>query len=86
MTVSNLGGRRCGKSLVPLAAFARVHGWDMTWTRGGHLRFSKPGRQTVYASGTPGDWRSSRNAMAMLSRADRHFAEECVAAEEVPVG
>jgi hypothetical protein len=35
----------------------------------GHLRLSKPGARTVFAPGTPSDWRSWRNAQRDMRQA-----------------
>lgn len=64
-------GRRCGKSLLFLLVYAANNGWTARRTRGGHVRFQKPGCVPVFTSSTPSDWRSYRNALAMLVRADR---------------
>lgn len=64
-------GRRCGKSLLHLLVYAANNGWQARRTRGGHVRFQKPGRSPVFTSSTPSDWRAYRNALAMLTRADR---------------
>ena len=36
-----------------------------------YLRFTKPDRPIIHTSSTPSDWRASRNALAMLAKADR---------------
>lgn len=64
-------GRRCGKSLLYLLVYAANNGWTARRTRGGHVRFQKPGRPLIHTSSTPSDWRAYRNALAMLVRADR---------------
>ncbi|SDI35769.1 hypothetical protein SAMN05216588_11586 [Pseudomonas flavescens] len=64
-------GRRCGKSLLHLLVYAANNGWTARRTRGGHVRFQKPGCTPVFTSSTPSDWRAYRNALAMLVRADR---------------
>ncbi|WP_051424516.1 type II toxin-antitoxin system HicA family toxin [Pseudomonas sp. URMO17WK12:I4] len=64
-------GRRCGKSLLHLLIYAANNGWTARRTRGGHVRFQKPGRPLIHTSSTPSDWRAYRNALAMLVRADR---------------
>jgi len=69
-------GRRCGKRLWTLFGYAQVNGWDVARTKGGHLRFTKPGRPIVHTSSTPSDWRAVRNALAMLARADGHQVVE----------
>lgn len=70
------GGRRVGKSLLPLLSYAIHNGWKASRTNGGHLRFSKPGRPIIHTCSTPSDWRSVRNALAMLARADRASVQE----------
>lgn len=66
-------GRRCGRSkgLFPLFQYAQANGWTVGYTNGGHLRFTKPNRPIIHSSSTPSDWRASRNALAMLAKADR---------------
>ena len=70
------GGRRQGKSLWALFAYAAAHGWTPKRTNGGHLRFTKPGRPIIHTSSTPSDHRAVRNALAMLARADRYVVQE----------
>lgn len=67
------GGRRCGRSknLLPLLKYAQGNGWKVVQTNGGHLRFTKPERPIIHTCSTPSDWRAVRNALAMLTRADR---------------
>ncbi|MBF6616150.1 MAG: type II toxin-antitoxin system HicA family toxin [Candidimonas sp.] len=69
-----LHSRRSGKSMQPLFVYAAYNGWKTTRTNGGHLRFTKPGHPIIHTSSTPSDWRSVRNALAMLVRADRSGA------------
>lgn len=64
-------GRRCGKSLLHLQVYAANNGWTARRTRGGHIRFQKPGSPPIFTSCTPSDWRAYRNALAFLIRADR---------------
>lgn len=71
MRVDITSGRRCGKSLLHLLAYASSNGWTARRTRGGHVRFQKRGCAPVFTSSTPSDWRAYRNALAMLVRADR---------------
>lgn len=52
--------------------YATDHDWTVQRTRGGHLKFSKPGRSPVFTSYTPSDGkRAALNAMAQLRRAER---------------
>lgn len=46
-------------------------GFTVTRTAGDHLRFSKPGCEPVFASGTPGDRRAVQNAVSALRRSAR---------------
>lgn len=62
--------RRIGKRLTVLVWYAHNHGWTISFTRGGHLRLTKPGRPVIHSSQTPSDWRAVHNAVAMLRRAD----------------
>lgn len=39
-------------------------------------RLTKPGRPIVHTSSTPSDWRSVRNAVSMLARADGYHVME----------
>ncbi|OLU22503.1 hypothetical protein BVH03_25120 [Pseudomonas sp. PA15(2017)] len=71
MSLYVLTGHRCGKSLLALLVYAHNNGWQACRTRGGHVRFQKPGRPPVFTSSTPSDWRAYRNALAMLVRADK---------------
>lgn len=47
--------------------------WEQ-YTRGSHLKFTRPGVQAVFFSGTPGDHRAYQNGVAKLRRADRGAA------------
>lgn len=51
--------------------FALSLGFKPTWTRNGHLKFSKPERKTVFFSGTPGDHRAYKNGISKLRNAER---------------
>ncbi|SFY07881.1 hypothetical protein [Azotobacter vinelandii] len=63
--------RRLKKSLRALAELASTEGWMLQRTRGGHLRFSKPGCAPIFMSSTPSDHRAFLNARAQL-RQSRH--------------
>ena len=45
-------------------------GFEPQLTRGGHLKFSKPGRKPVFASRTPSDHRAAKNAISDLRKSD----------------
>lgn len=49
-------------------------GFATEFTRGSHLKFTRPGVQAVFFSGTPGDHRAYQNGVAKLRRADRGAA------------
>lgn len=57
------------KRLRPLIEYALSEGWEVTRTRGGHLKFVKPGMPPIYTSSTTSDQRSVLNARARISRA-----------------
>jgi predicted RNA binding protein YcfA (HicA-like mRNA interferase family) len=57
-----------------MEALARVYrraGWDITLTRGGHLRWRSPKGGLVISPSTPSDHRSLRNLRSDLRRAER---------------
>ena len=56
-------------SIRRLAEFAIGEGWTLTRSSSGHLKFSKAGCTPIFTSGTPSDYRTERNARAMLRRA-----------------
>jgi hypothetical protein len=74
--------RRCGKGVWELLIYAADHGWQISLTRGGHLRLTKPGRGPVFTSSTPSDHRAYLNALAMLRRADRSAPLQLTADDE----
>ena len=63
--------RGCGEDLKRLVSFAQSAGWAVQQTRKLHLKFTKPGRQPVFTSGTPSDRRAWLNAKSQLSQADK---------------
>ena len=82
------GGRRTGKTLAMLFAYAANNDWQAKRTNGGHLRFTKPARPIIHTSSTPSDHRAVRNALAMLVRADRAASRAMIEAAvlETPAG
>ncbi|TFW43111.1 type II toxin-antitoxin system HicA family toxin [Pseudomonas fluorescens] len=69
MTASQLRGG--GENLRQLVVFAEANGWMVSRTRGGHIRFTKPGLGSIYTSSTASDYRAGLNAKARLRRAER---------------
>lgn len=69
MTTNLLRGTR--EDLRQLVDFAKANGWTVSRTRGGHIRFTKPGLGSIYTSSTPSDYRAGLNAKAQLRRAQR---------------
>lgn len=48
---------------------AAAMGWSVERTRNNHLKFQMPGKRSVFTSGTPSDWRATKNALGKLRRA-----------------
>ncbi|MFC4253045.1 type II toxin-antitoxin system HicA family toxin [Sinimarinibacterium flocculans] len=59
------------KRLLPLIEFALCDGCKVSRTRGGHLKFAKPGLPPIFTSSTASDHHASLNAKAQLRRAGR---------------
>lgn len=78
MTFTFMRGSR--ESLRQLVEFAEANGWTVSRTRGGHIRFTKPGLGSIFTSSTASDYRTGLNAKARLRRAERalpqHTLEE----------
>lgn len=55
---------------------ARRLGFEVSRTKGGHLRFDKVGVGVVFFSGTPGDRRAILNGIAKLRRVVRQQAQQ----------
>lgn len=53
------------------AAFreARREGWDVVFTKSGHLCWRRPGGGVVFTPSSPSDYRGEKNAIAKLRRA-----------------
>jgi hypothetical protein len=73
MTANLLRGTR--ENLRQLVDFAKANGWTVSRTRGGHIRFTKPGLGSIYTSSTPSDYRAELNAKAQLRRAERAMSQ-----------
>ncbi|RMT95119.1 hypothetical protein ALP39_200459 [Pseudomonas marginalis pv. marginalis] len=69
MTASPLRGG--DENLRQLVVFAEANGWTVSRTRGGHIRFTKPGLGSIHTSSTSSDYRAGLNAKARLRRAER---------------
>lgn len=56
-----------------LMTAARLLGFSVRPTRGGHLRFDLDGAGPIFTSSTPGDRRAWKNCLAQLRRAIREM-------------
>lgn len=74
------------KRLRALIDFALGEGWHVVRTPGGHLKFTKPGRASIYTSSTASDHRAGLNARAQLRRAERQAAIKRIPAQENYLG
>ena len=60
---------RVNAKMKDLVERAKRDGWVVSRTSKNHLRFSAPGRATVFGSATPSDHRSVENIRGKLRRA-----------------
>ena len=68
---------RCStRALKRVARYAVTHGWNVERTRGGHVRFIKPGCPPVLTGFSPSDARAEKNVLARLRREQRHEGDE----------
>ena len=68
---------RCStRALKRVARYAVTHGWNVERTRGGHVRFIKPGCPPVFTGFSPSDARAEKNVLARLRRVQRHEGDE----------
>lgn len=51
-------------------AIADSMGWEVSTSRGGHLRLEKPGRRVVFTSCSSSDVRAVKNLRSQLRRAE----------------
>ncbi len=65
------------KSLRPVLAYARDHGFQVDRTAGGHLRIHRPGCPPVFSASTPSDHRGVRNTLARLRRLESTGGTTC---------
>lgn len=63
------GIRGISGDLRQLIKEAEKDGWSAERTRGGHIRFTRPGRGPVFFGSTPGDRRAYMNCRSALRRA-----------------
>lgn len=64
-----MSGSRQAKDLI---RWAEAHGWSVSKTNGGHLRYTHPDVDTpVFGATSPSDWRAIRNMKARMKRAMR---------------
>ena len=54
-----------------LAALAARHDYEITRTKGGHLKLSKPGRPPIHAPSSASDPRSLKNVRSYILRNER---------------
>lgn len=62
---------RIWPGMKPAVAEAERLGFTVGFTKKRHIQFSKPGRTSIYTSGSPSCYRSAKNAIAMLRRSDK---------------
>lgn len=63
---------RCStRALKRVVRYAVDHGWIVERTRGGHVRFIKPGCPPVFTGFSPSDARAEKNVLARLRRVQR---------------
>ena len=68
---------RCStRALKRVVRYAVTHGWIVERTRGGHVRFIKPGCPPVFTGFSPSDARAEKNVLARLRRVQRHEGDE----------
>lgn len=63
--------QQVGKIAKEVIEFAEDLGFTASLTASKHIRFSCPGKQTVFFSSTPSCPRAHKNCMAKLRRAHR---------------
>jgi hypothetical protein len=63
-------GQRITRHVRELLTLADELGWELKYTRKGHLVFLKEGRRPVVAGSTPGDHRAMKNLKTTLARAE----------------
>lgn len=70
---------RCSaNALKRVVRYAHDHGWKVRRTRGGHVRFTKPGCPPVFTGFSPSDARAEKNVLARLRRVQKRAALEGV--------
>lgn len=63
---------RCStRAMKRVIRYAIDHGWAVERTRGGHVRFIKPGCPPVFTGFSPSDARAEKNVLARLRRVQR---------------
>ncbi|MGQ7245167.1 type II toxin-antitoxin system HicA family toxin [Salinicola sp. V024] len=68
---------RCStRALKRVVRYAVTHGWIVERTRGGHVRFIKPGCPPVFTGFSPSDARAEKNVLARLRRMERQEEDE----------
>ena len=54
-----------------LLSYAEQLGFEAQFTKKSHIKFTKPGRRSVYTSGSPSDHRTLLNAESNLRKSER---------------
>lgn len=65
--------RRSNEATQRLLDYAEEKGWQYELSRGGHIKFTKPGCPSVFTSATASDYRAAKNCISVL----RRYQEAC---------
>ncbi len=66
--------RHINRQLIPAYEHATNNGWTVFLTGGGHLRFDKQGRQSVFSSSSPSCPFAHKKIIADMVRRDKATA------------
>jgi hypothetical protein len=67
--VKNLRAPDLSKKLRAAFHYAQENGWNAIHTKKLHVKFIKPGYESVFMSGTPGDWKVELATITKLRKA-----------------